>query len=417
MRQSIVLAGFVAVVSASPAAELVRRQNIDFAAVNAAPAPQFVGPPVTATSQNIDYNTAAVTASGAAAATAIASSAAKAAEKRSVEVELTKRTFCFWPFSCGSGGSSEGSTPKPVTTTSKVDSKPTSTTSVPVAIATYDPALECAAQGDGYGPKPDPDTPEAFLAYQPFHDEAQGAKVPSGYTSTFTDLNAAVNANTYLGLITLQSYDVAGCASLCDNKDLCTAFNIYFERDPSVNPAAQCANPPSITNYKCTLWGSGVTKEAAVNDGQYRTDFHVVITGSNGYSKVETTTPVTPPGWQEPTKCGNGHVGHNHPTTCIGTHFYPGPYNPLLCASYAVAQNAINVKANLISTVLSWFGFNPYKVNFFNSYMLKKDGKPLGTYCSIYAQKYSSAQASYDPGFQGGFTWSIESSWSWSIKA
>jgi hypothetical protein len=69
--------------------------------------------------------------------------------------------------------------------------------------------------------------------------------------------------------------------------------------------------------------------------------------------------------------------------------------------------------------VLSWIGinFNPYKVNFFNSYMLKKNGKPLGTYCSIYAEKYSSAQASYSPGVVGGVSWEIESSWSWSIKA
>jgi hypothetical protein len=158
MRQSLVLAGLVAVVSASPAPELMRRQNIDFAAVDAAPAPQFIGPPATATSQNIDYSNALVTASGAAAATAVASASAKKAEKRS-EVELAKRTFCFWPFSCSSGGSSgghsgsgsgsdsgsgSGSSPKPTEA-----SKPTTTSSVPVAIATFDPATECAVQGDG----------------------------------------------------------------------------------------------------------------------------------------------------------------------------------------------------------------------------------------------------------------------------
>jgi hypothetical protein len=271
----------------------------------------------------------------------------------------------------------------------------------------------------GYGPKPTPDTTEAFLTYQPFHDTAKAAKAPSGYIATFTDLNAAVNANTYLGLTTLQTYDVAGCGGLCDNKDLCTAFNIYIERDPSVNPAASCPNPPSITNYKCTLWGSGVTSEAAVNSGQGRTDFQVVITASNGYEKVATTTPVTPPGWQEPTKCGDGSVAHNHPKTCIGTHFYPGPYNPLLCASYAIAQNAINVKSTLFSNFLALFGisYNPLKASFFNSYMLKKNGKPLGTYCSIYAQKYGSGDATYHPGQANGATWTIESSWSWTIKA
>ena len=166
MRQSIVLAGLVAVASASPAAELVRRQNIDFAAVDAAPAPQFVGPPVTATSQDIDYNTAAVSASGAAAATAAASAVAKSPEKRSVvEADLTKRTFfCFWPFSCNygkdkdqggdkdghDGGSNGGYNPNPPpATTAKPDPKPTEPAGPPAPQPPYDPAQECAVQPDG----------------------------------------------------------------------------------------------------------------------------------------------------------------------------------------------------------------------------------------------------------------------------
>jgi hypothetical protein len=152
MRQSIVLAGLVAAVTASPAPELMRRQNIDFSSVDAAPAPQFVGPPVTATSQNIDYNTAAVTASGAAAATAVASASATAPKRRS---EIAKRTFCFWPFSCSAGynsgsnsgsGSGSGGSSNPAPATSKAG---TPTTTVPVAVATYDPSQECAIQGDG----------------------------------------------------------------------------------------------------------------------------------------------------------------------------------------------------------------------------------------------------------------------------
>ncbi len=91
-----------------------------------------------------------------------------------------------------------------------------------------------------------------------------------------------MNANSYLGLTTLQTYDTISCQQHCDAADLCTAFNIYIERDPSVKPATGCDNPSSITNFKCTLWGSGVTAAAAVNNGQYRDNFHVVITGSNG---------------------------------------------------------------------------------------------------------------------------------------
>ena len=59
-----------------------------------------------------------------------------------------------------------------------------------------------------------------------------------------------------------------------------------MERDPSVNPNATmgCPNPPSIVNYKCTLWGSGVTAESAKNKGQWRIQFEVAIAGSNGTS-------------------------------------------------------------------------------------------------------------------------------------
>ena len=60
---------------------------------------------------------------------------------------------------------------------------------------------------------------------------------------------------------------------------------MYIERDPSVDPNKDnCPNPPSTTNFKCTLWGVPVTVEEATNKGQYRDDFQVVITGSNGKS-------------------------------------------------------------------------------------------------------------------------------------
>jgi hypothetical protein len=56
---------------------------------------------------------------------------------------------------------------------------------------------------------------------------------PMIYQQTFKDLGASSSANSYLGLYTLQSYDVAKCAAICDKVALCTAFNIYIERDPS----------------------------------------------------------------------------------------------------------------------------------------------------------------------------------------
>lgn len=60
--------------------------------------------------------------------------------------------------------------------------------------------------------------------------------------------------------------------------------SIDFERDPSVVPADACSNPASTTVIKCVMWGSYIGPSTAVNDGQWRNDFHVVIAGSNGTS-------------------------------------------------------------------------------------------------------------------------------------
>lgn len=94
------------------------------------------------------------------------------------------------------------------------------------------PLDPCAPQPDGYGPVPTPDTPEAFLADKELHDDAQNAPatIPSiqntQYTQVFKDLNAAVSAQSYLALFTLDKYDAAKCAAFCDCTDLCTSFNM-----------------------------------------------------------------------------------------------------------------------------------------------------------------------------------------------
>ncbi|RMJ21639.1 hypothetical protein PHISP_07491 [Aspergillus sp. HF37] len=149
------------------------------------------------------------------------------------------------------------------------------------------PQYPCAPQPGGYGPHVTPDTVYNFKHYEPFHALASNASIPDTYGQTFEDLDAAVNANTYLGYQILESYDVDACADICNDDPQCSGFNIYIERDPSINSRkCSCKDPPSITNYKCSIWGSGVTAAAATNDGQNRGDFEVVIVASNGYAKI-----------------------------------------------------------------------------------------------------------------------------------
>jgi hypothetical protein len=95
------------------------------------------------------------------------------------------------------------------------------------------------------------------------------ATTPTGYKLAFSNLKGSVSAANYMGLISLTSYDVLTCQSKCDQTTGCVAFNVYAERDPSLAPdAAKCPNPPSTTNFVCTLWGVPICDDEATNSGK-----------------------------------------------------------------------------------------------------------------------------------------------------
>ena len=50
-----------------------------------------------------------------------------------------------------------------------------------------------------------------------------------------------------MGFTTLQTYDTQACASKCDKMNGCMAVNVYFERDPSLDPGTSCPNPSSVS--------------------------------------------------------------------------------------------------------------------------------------------------------------------------
>merc|ERR1711939_1221564 len=61
----------------------------------------------------------------------------------------------------------------------------------------------------------------------------------------------------------MATWATTSCGQYCDNASGCNAFNIYFERDPLLNPAPACPNPLPTTNIKCSLWGSSVSAATA----------------------------------------------------------------------------------------------------------------------------------------------------------
>lgn len=134
---------------------------------------------------------------------------------------------------------------------------------------------------------PTPSDDAHFGSYQPFAIAATYATAPSTYSRVFYNLNASVLAgpgNVYLGYYEQKSYSASDCAAHCDDTKGCVGFNLYFERDPSLQPAAECPNPAPVTTIKCALFGSPVKVADAINFGQWREQFHVVIAGSNGMS-------------------------------------------------------------------------------------------------------------------------------------
>lgn len=292
---------------------------------------------------------------------------------------------------------------------------------------------------------------DAFEANEVFHSEARAAPTTvtsssgSGvvYNQVFKDLKASVNAASYLGLYTLTSYDTSECALKCDQTNLCTSFNLYIERDPSQAPSANdstaptvwgywCPDPPSITNYKCSLWGSSIDASQAVNYGETREEFKVVITASNGYDKTNASVPscTIPAGSSSTSTASSTSTGSSSVTPhwstakdCdgkaidstkywMGSKFFPGPFNAQVCADYAWQQNAANKAA---AQAMGIHLFTPCK--FFNSYYLYKNDAPHGTYCNLYSTVLDNSYATYQGGWSGKDHYECMQSWTFSLEA
>ncbi|KAH0348540.1 glycoside hydrolase, partial [Aureobasidium melanogenum] len=289
------------------------------------------------------------------------------------------------------------------------------------AIATQTPLAviekrsACAPQPTGvtgdYAPPTNTadDTVAAFAANTAFAAAALSAPTPSGYSNTFTNLNASNNAYGYLGYTTLSSYDTQKCASKCNAINGCMSFNLYFERDPSVDPGTGCSNPSSVTMIKCVFWGGPVSSSNANNYGQWRNQFQVAIAGSNGYMN---NTLEVPAGFGNVQYLNNAAINapldHEGYDTYMGSRiFNQGPFNASLCAAHCQAQNAYN-------TAHPPNNGAPVKLcNFFNTYILylNKTSNVQGQYCALYTEAWDSSYATNKGQYRGNDHYMIEYSY------
>jgi hypothetical protein len=233
---------------------------------------------------------------------------------------------------------------------------------------------------------------------------AKQAGTPSGYKQSFVD---KVGSSQQIGYLTYKNidsgeYDVQACAKFCDSEKFCLGFNIYYERDPKFEPKDGCANPEPITNVKCSIYGYPVAEKAATNEGQWRGPqdasgeaFHVVIAGSNGYSKLDvpgTGCKAAPAvaDFEAPTNLPaaiNAPLDNGKDTYNGMRLFNNNPYDPSLCAAACKAQTEFDREH------LADANGNYKPCNFYTSYILTQNDVPLGTYCALYTRSWDSSLA------------------------
>jgi hypothetical protein len=429
--RSFLLLGAAALVSASPAP-----QAFDVNAFDAIPATLTQGPPVGAGRATDQAYTQGKAQAVAAAAATGATTAQQA--KRSAGADLEARWFFFQPKQdsvkpvATPAPTAAPTTAAPAENPSSTNVAPssctpvgwtntwafTSTAACPTAIevGTYcgfiNPLDPCAAQPNAYGPPTLVDTVEAFKSNPVYSELAKSAKTPSGYVQAFSNLAGSVEGSGYFGYKLLTSYDPSACSAYCDSTATCTGFNIFIERDPKFNPQQCSCEAPSITQFKCSIWGQDVTSKAATNVGQTQSGFEVVIVGSNGYNK-QTYTPPTIPSCSKPQSCGIKL--HNQQPYCMGQKTFPGPFDPSLCAAYATSQNQINRKYGIISSFLSMFGMSKGGCVQFQAAYLEKDGKGFGTHCRLFTKAFTPTQANLDISGGGSSKWGCQKSYTWDV--
>ncbi|KAI0136404.1 hypothetical protein BJ170DRAFT_727865 [Xylariales sp. AK1849] len=337
-------------------AALAQSQSLDWAAIDDTPAPTTVIVPIGARSTVVPYDSTAATASAAA--------------------QVSEHPL----------------------------SQSTTASTAPVVKRDGD----CSVQAPGSGPVPVPDTASSFVDEPIFSAVASNAPTPSGYTQTFLNLQGSNSAYAYMGYTALDGYDTELCASKCNAINGCSAFNIYFERDPTLDPGAACPNPPSTTVIKCVFWGGPVYSTNANNKGQYRNDFQVVIAGSNGYVN-ENFKPQ--PGYTGPTLLGQAAI--NEPSgssTYMGLKiFSSGPFDPALCTSACTAQTEYNIAHPPASG-------SPQTCQFVNTYMLIENGGSGIQICSLYSASWDVSYATNTGQYRGNDLYTIDYSVTYTVE-
>jgi hypothetical protein len=137
-------------------------------------------------------------------------------------------------------------------------------------------------------------------------------------------------------------------------------------------------NPPSTTTIKCALWGGPVTADNALNTGETREKFEVVIAGSNEFlSNAAVSIPGYGSGASYDNAAINAPYDQNGYNTYLGSAAFQGTFDPKLCAA-ACSQKSDYARAHPPAD-----GSPVATCHFFNTYILyvNTPDNVQGQYC------------------------------------
>jgi hypothetical protein len=97
------------------------------------------------------------------------------------------------------------------------------------------------------------------------------------------------------------------------------------------------------------------------------------------------------------------------PSGYMGSRWYTGPYDPSQCASACLATNQYSHKHPRSDGT-----YDP--CNFFNSYVLSKNGDPQGTYCSMYTGTWAKSYSTNYGQYRGPDRYTVGQSYGWTIS-
>ncbi|KAF1363070.1 hypothetical protein EJ07DRAFT_163004 [Lizonia empirigonia] len=215
-----------------------------------------------------------------------------------------------------------------------------------------------------------------FLNDTSLQEQAMTASTPAGYTQVFQNLKNASQANGYMGYTILSTYNASECADTCTRTLGCQAFNLYFERGPSKVPGPDCRNPPALVIPFCALWGGPVSTGNALNEGQYREQFHVVIMASNGYIVNSSLNRLSSFAILAPLDC-NGNDSYMGMRLLTDS----APFDRQRCAAICDATTQYNIDHPPANPATP-----PRLCKFYNTFILSKKFISQDQYCAMYSQ-------------------------------